>query len=212
MTQPTEPNVTVDCYVRTDAISDPVEARLEAVRDLAREGTVDEWEVRTWPKEVVLSAVTEGSLAVERFRTFRRWAEQWAVRIEPPFSVETRTSEFTGESRDVLVTPAFCLAVYANGRLREVFPHHSKGTTHTVEDAVETLRRGVPTVDVPVPGTANPEHCPECDVRLSRGQGLYACPDCEWVAVATGPGTYRQYEPAGRAADAGPDGSKILRR
>jgi hypothetical protein len=212
MTQANEPHVTVDCYVRTDAVSDPVEGTLSAVRTLAREGTVDEWEVRTWPKEVVLSTVTEGSVAVETFRTFRRWADQWSVSIEPPFSVETRSSEFTGESRRVLKTPALCLAVYANGRLREVFPHHSKGTTHTVEDAIETLRRGVPTVNGTMTGTASPDHCPECDVQLSTGQGLYACPECEWVAVATCRGAYREYEATAQPADADAGESPLLRR
>lgn len=194
MTQTTDPHVTVDCYVRTDAVSDQVESQLAAVQALAREGLVDELAVRTWPKEVVLSSVTEGSVTVERYRMFRRWADQWGATVEPPFVVERRNSEFTGETREVLVAPALCLAVYANGRLREVFPHNSEGTTYTVEDAIETLRRGVPTANETLPATADANHCPECDVPLSRGQGLYACPDCEWIAVATGPGTYRHHE------------------
>lgn len=211
MTPATDPRVTVDCYVRTDAISDATEARLAALRALRRDGAIDELEVRTWPKEVVLSPVTETTEVVGRYRTFERWADQWGVSVEPPFSLERRTSELTGESREVLVTPAFCLAVYANGRLREVFPHRSEGTTHTAEDAIEVLRRGVPTVDGELSTTAGSDHCPECDVPLVTGQGLYACPDCEWVAVATGSGTYRQYEASMRRTGRD-DGSALLRR
>lgn len=190
-----EGRVSVDCYVRTDALSDPVEATLESVRSLARSGAVDEYDVLTWPAEVVLTPLTEATLPVERYRTFRQWAAQWGVHIEPPFRRTTERSELTGETREVLQTPAVCLAVHVDGRLREVFPHTSKGTTYSVADAVETLAGGVLTVDDSVDADpAAPQHCPRCDVPLSTGQGLYACPDCEWVGVATADGTVRRYD------------------
>lgn len=190
-----EGRVSVDCYVRTDAVSDPIESTLESVRSLATGGAVDEYDVRTWPAEVVLTPLTEATLPVERYRTFRRWAAQWGVRIEPPFRRTTERSELTGETREVLRTPALCLAVHVDGRLREVFPHTSKGTTYSVADAVETLAGGVLTVDDSVDADpADPRHCPSCDVPLSTGQGLYACPDCEWVGVATAGGAVRRYD------------------
>lgn len=194
---PTTPGgrVSVHCYVRTDAVSEPVESTLESVRALERSGAVDEYEVRTWPAEVVLTPVTEATLPVERYRTFRKWAAQWGVRIEPPFRRTTERSAITDETRDVLRTPAVCLAVHVDGRLREVFPHTSKGTTYSVADAVETLAGGVLTVDDSVDADpADPRHCPRCDVTLETGQGLYACPDCEWVGVATADGAVRRYD------------------
>ena len=190
----TEAHVAVDCYVRADAVSDPLEADVAALRRLERDGTVDDVRVRVWPSEVVVSPLTEETLAVRRYRTFREWAAQWAVRVEPPFRRETRRSEFTGETREVLRTPALCVAVRVNGRLREVFPHRSQGTTYSVGDAVDALERGAPTVDGALSVAVRPDHCPECDVPLSTGQGLYACPDCEWVGVATGSGTYRRLD------------------
>lgn len=196
-TQPaTGGHVSVECYVRADAISDPVEARIEDLRALARSGTVDEYSVRTWPAEVVLAPLTEETLAVDRYRTFRRWAAQWGVRVEPPFRRTTRRSELTGETREVLRTPSLCLAVHVDGRLREVFPHTSKGTTYDVADALETLAAGVLTVDDSVDvEPVGPLDCPRCDVPLATGQGLYACPECQWVGVANRDGTVQPYDP-----------------
>lgn len=200
----TEGHVAVDCYVRADAISDPVESHLESVRSLARDGAVDEWRVQVWPSEVVLTPVTEESLAVERFRTFDQWAAQWGVHIDPQFRQVTRNSDLTGETREVLRTPTLCLAVHVDGRLREVFPHRSKGTTYSVEDAIETLRDGVPTVtDSGTDAPAGADHCPECEGQLTTGQGLYSCPRCRWTGVAAGRGGLRRYDVVGLADDGG---------
>lgn len=198
--------VAVDCYVRTDAISDPVETQLEAVTELERTGVVDELSVRTWPAEVVLTPLTAETLAVDRYRTFAEWAAQWGAEVEPPFRRLTRDSGMTGETREVLRTPALCLAVRIDGRLREVFPHTSKGTTYSVADAVAALSEGILTLDEELdsgsPKTRRVEFhdavgndsCPECDGHLATGQGLYSCPSCDWVGVASGRGTLLGYE------------------
>lgn len=205
--------VSVDCYVRADAISDPVESRVESLRALARNGAIDEYTVRTWPAEVVLAPVTEETLAVERYRTFRQWAAQWGVRVEPPFRRTTRRSELTGETREVLHTPSLCLAVHVDGRLREVFPHRSKGTTYGVADALATLESGVLTVDDTVAADpVGPRDCPRCDVPLVTGQGLYACPDCEWVGVANAGGTVRRFDIAESAEEERDDAEPSLLR
>ncbi|QLD87622.1 hypothetical protein HWV07_00655 [Natronomonas salina] len=209
-----EGQVTVDCYVRADAISDPVESSVAAVQELERAGIVDECTVRSWPSEVVVTPLTEGTLAVRRFRTFEEWAAQWGVYIDPPFRRTTRSSDLTGETREVLRTPAVCLAVYVDGRLREVFPHRSEETTYSVADAVETLRSGALAVDESVarePSRA--DHCPTCDVPLSTGQGLYACPDCGWAGIATGRGAIERYDVPDKSRDEQPDDtgrSKLL--
>jgi len=206
-----DPRVDVDCYVRADAVSDPIEADLASLEALAGDGAINDLTVRTWPDEVVLSPVTEDSLAVERYRTFERWATQWAVRIDPAFRRETRRSELTGETREVLLTPALCLAVSVDGHLAEVFPHRSKGTTYGTDEAIAALAEGVPSVSGPAPTPSRPGHCPECDVRPTTGQGLYACPECGWVAVASGSGTLTRVEEPPSADGSQSEDAPLLR-
>lgn len=201
--------ITVDCYVRTDSISDPVEEHLEAVRGLHERGLVDGLNVDAWPKEVVLSEYTEDLDVVRAFRTFEEWAAQWAVAIDPPFELDVRSSRLTGEEREILRTPALCLAVSIDGRLREVFPHRSEGRTYSIDDALETLERIASPGEEPTPDLGPDESCPRCGVRLATGQGLYACSECDWSGIATGRGTFHR---TGDGTDAPtvqtPDGPK----
>lgn len=187
-------HVTVDCYVRTDAISDPVEEHLTALERLADMGIVDRLSVDAWPKEVVLSGYTEHLDVVRTYRTFQEWAAQWAVHIDPPFDVVDRSSSITGEQREVLRTPSLCLAVSVDGRLREVFPHRSEGRTFSVDDAIETLERCGSTGEVPAADRPAAAGCPRCGSSLVTGQGLYACTECGWAGIATGPGRYSRHE------------------
>lgn len=200
-------HICVDCYLRSASLAGPLDETLATVQGLVDDGTIDEVAVHTWPSTVVLSEETEHTDVVDTFRTFEAWAAQWNVSIEPPFGVESRTSRITGDEREVLVTPVLCLAVSVNGALREVFPHHADDTTYTVEDALTALAQGAVTVDTELtqPLTTPDDHCPWCEVPLETGQGLYACPDCDWVGIATGPGEYRQYRPASLPADASGD-------
>lgn len=199
--------VTVDCYVRADSITDDVEEQFAAIEALSTSGAIDEWAVHPWPAEIVLSPATRDSEPVEQFRTFERWAAQWDVSIEPPFARERRSSAYTGESREVLVTPTVCLAVYANGRLREVFPHSVEGRTYTVDDALDALHDGLPGVEAEPAVPSDDGRCPRCDEGVVNGQGLYACSDCGWSAIATGPGSYRrvEFDDATPSADTGDD-------
>lgn len=183
----------VDCYVRTDSISDPVEEHLASIERLTDRGVVDGLDVHAWPKEVVLSEYTEHLDVVRAFRTFQEWAAQWAVHIDPTFELDVRSSEFTGEEREVLRTPALCLAVSIDGRLREVFPHRSEGRTFSVDDALETLERCASTDEAPTADRATEAGCPRCGRDLATGQGLYACDECGWAGIASGPGTFHRH-------------------
>lgn len=187
-------HVTVDCYVRTDSISDPVEEHLAAIERLADRGIVDGLDVHAWPKEVVLSEYTEHVDVVRAFRTFQEWAAQWAVHIDPSFELGVRSSSFTGEEREVLRTPALCLAVSIDGRLREVFPHRSEGRTFSVDDALETLERCASTGETPASDRRSDTGCPQCGTQLATGQGLYACEECQWTGIATASGTFHRHE------------------
>lgn len=186
-------HVTVDCYVRTDSISDPVEEHLAALEQLADRGIVDRLSVDAWPKEVVLSEYTEHLDVVRAYRTFQEWAAQWAVHLDPTFDVVDRSSSITGEQREILRAPSLCLAVSVDGRLREVFPHRSEGRTYSVDDAIETLERCGSTRDVSA-DRSRESGCPRCGTALVTGQGLYACDECGWAGVATGPGRFSRHE------------------
>ena len=205
-TSPASPHVRVDCYVRTASLTEPIEARLDALRELSRTGTVDALEVDLWPERVVLGPTTERHPAVECHRTFKRWASQWGASVEPPFARETQTSRFTDETREVLVTPALCLAVSVNGHLEEVFPHTADGVTYDVDDAIAALsdREGVLEGASGSPGGfVDPAtgRCTGCDRTPVTGQGLYACPECDWVAVPGSDGRLERFETPGSRAD-----------
>lgn len=187
-------HVRVDCYVRTESISDPVEEHLGSLERLVDRGIVDVLDVHGWPKEVVLSEYTEHLDVVRTFRTFQEWAAQWAVHIDPPFELVVRSSEFTGEEREVLRTPSLCLAVSVDGRLREVFPHRTERQTYSVDDAIETLERCSSTDDVPAADRPADAGCPRCGTVLATGQGLYACDECGWSGIAIGPGTFYRHD------------------
>lgn len=139
------PPVRVACHVRTSSLVAPVDTTLRTLDGLETDGDIDEFAVGAWPAEVCLDedAAPHGDV-VARFEEFDAWAARWGVSIRPPFAVETRTSEITGESRDVLVTPVQCLAVYVDGTLAEVFPHSARadggGEIYTVRDALALLR------------------------------------------------------------------------
>lgn len=106
-----------------------------------------------WPPTVVLTDDTTHTGVVETYLTFKQWAERRGVRIEPSFTVESRTSRITGEQREVLITPVRCLSISVEGALRSVAPHHSEATTYTVDNALDTLSRGdEPSMAVEGPG------------------------------------------------------------
>lgn len=214
---PTPTSIRVACHVRKASIVAPVDSTLRTLDRLEDEGVIDEFTVSAWPGEVRLTDDPPHGDVVEAFEEFDAWAEQWNVSIRPPFTVETRTSQITGESRDVVITPVQCLAIYVNGVLVEVFPHSSdrrgEGETYTISDALslleerdiqafgagrasettsgraaETTSGRHPPADV---DAADADMCPTCGTRFVTGQGLYACPDCDWTGIATGPGQYR---------------------
>lgn len=200
----TDPTISIDCYARPTSLSAPIDATLTTIQELVEDGTIDDCTIHSWPSTVVLSDETDHTDVVETFRTFEAWADQWGVSIEPPFSVETRTSQITGDRREVLVTPVLCVAISIEGALREVFPHQTEGRTYTVEDAITTLTKGTITVnsDLTAPIEAADDRCPWCEAPIVTGQGLYACSECDWIAIATGPGKRRQYRPESRPTDA----------
>lgn len=207
---PPSPRVRVRCHVRPASLVAPVDATLRHLEELNADGVIDDFTVGAWPAEVRLDDPAPHSDVVDRFEAFDAWAEQWGVSIRPPFAVETRHFEIIGETRTVLITPVQCLAVYVDGALKEVFPHSTDrtgdGETYTVRDALPLLEaRAIATVETDEspetppsqrPASAdiplNPATCPACETQLVSGQGVVACPNCDWTDITTDPGRYHR--------------------
>lgn len=112
--------------------------RLSAFRS---EGTIADFEVETWPDEVVVTEQSRHSSVVDVHERFSVWADEAGVSIEPPFDRRTVTS-LVGRSEEVLSLPVLCLAVYDGEDLRGVFPCDDGTDTWTVTDyldACETI-------------------------------------------------------------------------
>lgn len=181
--------VTVDVYVRPAQLAEALDGHVRALEEMAAEGVVDAVDVHSWPARVPVDAhVTD---AVDRFRTFRAWADDHDVSIQPPFSVHAVASEFTGERTTYLSTPVCCLSVSVGDALAGIYPHSDGDEHYGVGDAIEALaEEGLPAggLDWPVDpaggtdrGATGRPACPECGTACVNVQGLLACGDCQWV-------------------------------
>ena len=188
--------LTTVCYVRAPLLLEPVDQQVETLQACEEDGTVDTVLLRSWPKEVARTENSPYQEVLEAFERFDRWADERGVRVQPPFRERTVTSTVTGESKDVLVTPMLCLAVYRNDELHAVFPHTDGEETVTASEAIATLRTG----ELPAPLGAPPTEperanaCPECGGDLLNGQGVFACVDCGFTASLTADGRYVELE------------------
>lgn len=190
------PELTAVCYVRAPLLLEPVDQQVETLQACERDGTVETVLLRSWPKEVARSEHSPYQEVLEAFERFDRWADERGVSVQPPFRERTVTSTVTGESKDVLVTPMLCLAVYRDDELHAVFPHTDGEETITASEAIATLRTG----ELPAPLGAPPteadraDACPACDGHLLNGQGVFACVDCGFTASLTADGRYVERE------------------
>lgn len=201
------PTIQVECYVRQSALVEPVDTTITSLKALAAEGVIDDLTIEGWPAEVALSDSSPQSDVVETYEQFGSWAEQWNVSLQPAFSRRSHSYQIIEKEVDVLITPVQCLAVYVAGALREVFPHRTDGgETYTVPDAIGLLEEGDHLAQSAAGGPGLPhhpaesnrstpaslasDHCPTCDTQYVSGQGVYSCPDCGWVGIATERGKF----------------------
>lgn len=204
-----DPAITVTCFVRPSLLLEPVDSHIRTLREAEADGQIDALLLRSWPGQITLSDTGPASEGVEAFEQFTEWAYVEGVDIQPPFDVRRRDSTITGESREILVTPLCCLAVYVDSTLVGVYPHLDEGEPRSVTDAVAAIRTGEfreRATDLP---TASTEDCPRCGEPVVNGQGVYGCPaaDCGWAGLRGDSGTFVDLE---TAADAG-DGRDRLR-
>ncbi|THE64782.1 hypothetical protein D8Y22_11025 [Salinadaptatus halalkaliphilus] len=186
---------TVVCHVRAPLLLEPIDRQVETLQACESEGTIDELLLRSWPKEVARSESSAHQEVLELYDRFSAWARERGVSIAPPFTERSSTSQITGETTELLVTPLLCLEVYAGDDLVGVYPHSAGEETYTANEVIAALRTG--TVPTPL-GKATEDvasvadDCPACGGELVDGQGLFACSDCGWIATMT---------PSGELAD-----------
>ena len=198
--------ITVVCHVRAPLLLEPVDRQIETLRACEEEGAVDDLLLRSWPKEVARSKSSPHHEVLETYERFSQWADERGVSIEPPFGERTSTSQVTGKTTELLVTPLLCLEVYADDELVGVFPHSAGERTYTTDEVIAELRTG----EVPTPlGRATTEtdstdasgDCPTCGGTVVDGQGLFACTDCGWIGTMTAAGEFVDREPQKAESD-----------
>jgi hypothetical protein len=139
----TEP-IAVDLFVRSLS---PVGARgrparaIERLRGLVEAGTIDEYSVTVWGKEVELSsetAVEEGEdLVLDRVAEFRSWAAERGVALD---ALERReVSTVTGETHTVLALPVMVLVESIGDEIGCVTPCTTEEGVLTVGDRLGSL-------------------------------------------------------------------------
>jgi hypothetical protein len=116
------------CGSRTDVIN-----RLGRLRAT---GAIEEFEVQTWPDEVVLSEATEADPYVETFERFEQWASSHGLSVRPAFDVRT-VSSLLGREREILTLPMMSLAVVAADDLVGVYPCTDGERTWTISDCLD---------------------------------------------------------------------------
>lgn len=134
----------VECFTRAALPASLTDGSIDTLREYVASGLVDELSVRRWPREVNLSRPAGQRVAIERFETFRAWADSNGVDLEPAFEVRERTTLVDDKTAEILVLPAVCLAVRVDGTLVSVVPHRTETTTYTVDDALAALRTDEP--------------------------------------------------------------------
>lgn len=192
--------ITAVCHVRAPLLLEPIDEQIETLRACESEGAIDDLLLRSWPKEVALSEESPYQEVLANYERFTQWADERGVNVRPPFRERSTTSQVTGETRELLVTPLLCLEFYdEDDELIGVFPHSDAETeeTYTTDEAIATLRTGeVPTplgsVSAPADGLepATSNTCPDCGGSLVDGQGLFGCSDCGWVGTVTENGQF----------------------
>lgn len=193
-------NVTVVCHVRAPLLLEPIDRQIETIQACESEGAIDDLLLRSWPKEVTLNESTPHQEVLETYDRLSSWADRQGVSIDPPFRQRKTTSQVTGTTKELLVTPLVCLEVYADDELVSVFPHSADDETETTHEAIASLRTGeLPTPlesettieEAEIEKTKSGD-CPDCGASLVDGQGLFACSDCSWVGTVTENGQYVQ--------------------
>lgn len=145
----------VELHVRSlSEARNPASEHLDRLRALADRGEID-LSVSVWGREVGLSTAARetdaGQYVLDRVASFREWADERDVSVEPFFRTRQVHSTVTGESYATLVLPVSCLAEYRDGSLVHVAPYTTENAVHSVADHVSRLESDVETPDRATP-------------------------------------------------------------
>jgi len=121
------------CGPRTTVID-----RLSALRTA---GVLADFDVTTWPEEIVLTGSNRQEELLETIAGFEDWAADRGLSLRPPF--ETRTaSRLVGDSEDVLRTPMLLAAAYDGDDLAGIYPCTDGTKTWTIPEFLDALEAG----------------------------------------------------------------------
>lgn len=115
----------------------------ERLEHLQEEGTIAGVTTAAWGGliETVPIAATEGFVPPARARVdeFETWAARHGVTLKPAFETREIGLLTADETREAIVPPVVCLAVYQGDELKRVFPHADGEAVHTVHDGLDRL-------------------------------------------------------------------------
>lgn len=134
----------LELYIRSLSPNDGATVEhAERVRDLAASERYDEAAITVWGTEVGLSTTAirtaSGKCVLDRIASFRAWADERNLTMDPFFETRTVTAPVTGESHATLGLPVSCLAEYEDGELVHAVPYHDGTVSWTVADRLDQL-------------------------------------------------------------------------
>ncbi|WP_349674914.1 HTH domain-containing protein [Haloarcula sp. JP-L23] len=123
-------------------VRDAQEEAYERLQRLKRAGRIPSVTSHVWePIETTPRATDPEHTAVyrETISEFRDWANERGYSLCPGFQTRDMTPMLADESREEIVPPILCLAVYVDDTLTTVFPHADGECVHTVTDGLDRL-------------------------------------------------------------------------
>lgn len=140
----------VDLWVRPP-VCGPRTTVIDRLSSLRAAGTLDDFDVTTWPEEIPLTADNRQAELLETVESYEAWAAERGLSLRPPF--ETRTATLlVGDSEDVLTTPVLLAAAHEDGDLVGIFPCTDGTETWTISEFLDALEAGV---EHPQPGAGD---------------------------------------------------------
>lgn len=138
----TDPQTTIDCFVRASAAGKLVSDSLETLYGYGTDGTIDGVNVETWPDGIQLSDRTVDDFVEDLYEQFQWWASNTDCSLSPAFRLSERTTLVNERVETVLTLPVLCLTIRVDGDLVSVVPHRTDTGVYTVTDALSDIHSG----------------------------------------------------------------------
>jgi hypothetical protein len=137
----------VELFVRADTFgTQDLQADVRRrLANLDEDDCIEGVDLSTWQSRVRLDSpdTEDEARAIERYRSFERWAAREGVSLEPFFETWERHSSIVDVDYEELVTPVVCLAVFDGSDVVEVAPRRDGDRTYTVDDSLAALESTV---------------------------------------------------------------------